>query len=72
MFLRVPRLRNATKFIGRLFLRPRCDRLGTIIAVYQYSDVPKSVYEGLMNAESHGRYFHQHVRDKSYRYQRMN
>ena len=41
-------------------------------AVYQYSNVPKSVYEGLMAAESHGRYFHQHVRDESYRYQRMN
>ena len=40
--------------------------------VYQYYDVPKSVYQGLMNAESHGRYFHQHVRDKSYRYQKTN
>ena len=26
----------------------------------------------LMAAESHGRYFHQHIRNKSYRYQRMN
>ena len=41
-------------------------------AVYQYFDVPAEVYRGLMAAESHGRYFHQHVRDKSYRYQRMN
>ncbi len=41
-------------------------------AVYQYFDVPPDVYRGLMAAESHGRYFHQHVRDKSYRYQRMN
>ncbi len=41
-------------------------------AVYQYYDVPKSVYQGLMNAESHGRYFHQHVRNKSYRYQKTN
>jgi hypothetical protein len=37
-------------------------------AVYQYSDVPKSVYEGLMNAESHGRYFHRHIRGAGYRY----
>ena len=40
--------------------------------MYRYFDVPPEVYRGLMAAESHGRYFHQHVRDKSYRYQRMN
>ncbi len=40
--------------------------------VYQYFDVPPEVYRGLMAAESHGRYFHQHMRNKSYRYQRMN
>jgi hypothetical protein len=41
-------------------------------AVYQYSDVPPEVYSGLMAAESHGRYFNQHVRSAGYRYQRMN
>ncbi|HUT14507.1 MAG TPA: KTSC domain-containing protein [Thermoguttaceae bacterium] len=41
-------------------------------AVYQYFDVPAEVYRGLMAAESHGRHFHQHIRNKSYRYQRMN
>jgi hypothetical protein len=41
-------------------------------AVYRYFDVPPEVYRGLMAAESHGRYFHQHVRDKTYPYQRMN
>ena len=40
-------------------------------AVYQYFDVPREVYRGLMAAESHGRYFHQHVRDAGYRNQRM-
>ena len=40
-------------------------------AVYRYFDVPPEVYRGLMAAESHGRYFHQHVRNKDYRYQRM-
>ena len=40
-------------------------------AVYRYYDVPPEVYRGLMAAESHGRYFHQHVRNKNYRYQRM-
>jgi hypothetical protein len=41
-------------------------------AVYRYSDVPPEVYRGLMAAESHGRYFNQHVRSAGYRYQRMN
>ena len=40
--------------------------------VYQYFDVPAEVHRGLMAAESHGRYFHQHVRGKSYRYRRIN
>jgi hypothetical protein len=37
-----------------------------------YFDVPAEVYRGLVAAESHGRYFNQHIRNKSYRYQRMN
>lgn len=41
-------------------------------AVNQYFDVPPELYSGLMAAKSHGRYFHQHVRDKSYRYQKTN
>ena len=40
--------------------------------VYQYFDVPPEVYRGLMAAESHGGYFHQHVRSAGYGYQRMN
>lgn len=40
-------------------------------AVYQYFDVPPEVHRGLMAAESHGRYFHQHIRTESYRYQKM-
>lgn len=31
--------------------------------IYQYSGVPESVYRGLMAAESHGRYFHAHIKD---------
>ena len=30
---------------------------------YQYSNVPADVYEGLMQAGSHGRYFHAHIKD---------
>jgi len=40
--------------------------------VYRYFDVPAEVYRGLLAAESHGRYFHQHVRGKTYRYRRIN
>ena len=32
-------------------------------SVYTYSNVPISIYEGLMAASSHGKYFHQHIRD---------
>jgi hypothetical protein len=31
---------------------------------YQYSDVPKDVYEALLNAESVGKYFLSHMKDK--------
>lgn len=33
-------------------------------AVYQYYDVPESVFRGLMAAPSKGKYFHQHIRDR--------
>jgi len=32
--------------------------------IYQYSQVPENIYDGLMNAPSHGRYFHHFIRDK--------
>lgn len=38
--------------------------------VYQYFHVPASVYQGLMNAGSHGRYFHQNIKN-SYSYHRV-
>ncbi len=38
--------------------------------VYQYGGVPESVYVGLMQASSHGLYFHQHIRDR-YPYSRV-
>ncbi len=34
--------------------------------VYRYVDIPESTYEGLMSADSHGRYFNAHVRGHSY------
>ena len=39
-------------------------------SVYQYFDVPQSVYRGLLGAPSKGSYFHQHIRNV-YRYSRV-
>jgi hypothetical protein len=39
--------------------------------VYQYFDVPKSVYDGLMNASSHGQYFDRNVKKAGYRYKKI-
>jgi len=33
-------------------------------AIYRYSDVPAQVYRELLRAESKGRYFNQHVRNR--------
>jgi hypothetical protein len=38
--------------------------------IYQYYDVPDEVYEGMLSAESKGRYFNAHIRDK-YPYQEI-
>lgn len=38
--------------------------------VYQYLGVPHSVYQGLMQAASHGSYFQRHVRNR-YSYRRV-
>lgn len=38
--------------------------------VYQYFDVPESVYSELMEASSKGSYFHENIKDK-YRTQRI-
>jgi len=38
--------------------------------VYEYYGVPFDIYWGLMNAESHGKFFHAHIRN-SFRYRRI-
>ena len=38
--------------------------------VYAYFDVPAGVHRALMRAESHGRYFAAHIRDR-YAYERV-
>ncbi len=38
--------------------------------VYQYFAVPEYIYEGLMNATSHGKYFNQEIKD-NYQFQKL-
>ncbi|MCW5553180.1 MAG: KTSC domain-containing protein [Verrucomicrobiae bacterium] len=38
--------------------------------VYQYFRVPVSIYQGLLRAESHGKYFHAHIKNR-YAYRRI-
>lgn len=38
--------------------------------IYQYFDVPVQVFEGLRNADSHGKYFNQQIKG-NYRYARL-
>lgn len=39
--------------------------------IYQYFSVPVSVYQGLMQASSHGQYFDQNVKKANYRYKKV-
>lgn len=39
-------------------------------SVYQYVGVPVRVYEALMMAQSYGRFFNEHIRDR-YQYVRL-
>jgi hypothetical protein len=36
---------------------------------WRYFDVPPQIHAALIGAESHGRYFHEHIRDR-FRYER--
>ena len=38
--------------------------------VYEYFGVPVSVYWGLLNAESHGKFFHAHIKNR-YNFRRI-
>ncbi len=40
-------------------------------SIYQYFDVPESVYEGLMAADSHGKYLDAYVKKAGYRYEKL-
>lgn len=39
-------------------------------SVYEFYHVPPSEYDGLLNASSHGRYFHAQIKDQ-YPYRRI-
>lgn len=39
--------------------------------VYQYYDIPISVYEGLTNASSHGTYFDKNIKKAGYSYKKI-
>lgn len=38
---------------------------------YRYLDVPLKTYRGLMNAESHGGYFHTEIREAEFEYEKI-
>lgn len=40
-------------------------------AVYQYNDVPQSVYDGLMTADSHGKFLDIYIKKGGYRYTKI-
>ena len=40
-------------------------------SIYQYFNVPNSIYTGLMNASSHGQYFDRHIKKAGYRYTKV-
>lgn len=40
-------------------------------SVYQYLDVPESIYNGLMQAESKGAYLDEHVKKAGYKYRQV-
>ncbi len=40
-------------------------------AIYQYYDVPEALYEGLMAADSHGKFLNEFIKKGGYRYDRV-
>lgn len=39
--------------------------------IYQYFNVPESVYKGLMNADSHGKYFDAYIKKGGYGFKKI-
>lgn len=39
--------------------------------IYQYSEVPATLYNGLMNAASHGQYFDKYIKKAGYKFKKL-
>lgn len=37
-------------------------------SIYQYYNVPKDLFDGIMNADSHGKYLNEYIKKAHYRY----
>jgi len=40
-------------------------------AIYQYYDIPETLYDGLMSADSHGKYLNEYIKKGGYNYSRV-
>lgn len=40
-------------------------------SIYQYFNISESVYKGLMNADSHGKYFDAYIKKGGYRFNKI-
>ena len=40
-------------------------------SIYQYYNVPEALYEGLMSADSHGKYLDANIKKGGYRYSKV-
>jgi len=50
--------------VGTLGVRFKDKKTGAVKSEYRYSGVPVVVYQGLLHAGSHGKYFRAHIRDQ--------
>ena len=39
--------------------------------IYQYDGVPKEIYDGLLSADSKGKYFHRNIKNAGYPYTKI-
>lgn len=40
-------------------------------SIYQYKNVPKILFSGIMNANSHGKYLNEYIKKANYRYEQI-
>lgn len=40
-------------------------------SIYQYYDVPESLYDGLMSADSHGKYLNEYIKKGGFHYEKV-